>query len=136
MPKIVYVDCKKSGYLREQWIIEQRCLMKYVHDIEPFYDWNGSKVMWFFPDDKEKEAGEMSTIWSLKDQNYRTSYQKHIQTFFWVDEQFYDDNRKEILEWAARYGCKVPSKRYGWIEMPNHKVELLFRLTWAGKVYG
>lgn len=77
----------------------------------------------------------MNTIWTLKDEGYRTSYQKYIQTFFWIDEKFYEDNRKEIIEWANAHGCKIPNKRYGWIEMPNHKIELLFRLVWAGKVY-
>ena len=78
----------------------------------------------------------MTTIWSLKDEGYRTSYQKHVRTFFWVDSDFYRQNRKEILQWAERYDCKVPSREYGWIEMPDDRIETLFRLTWAGKSYG
>ena len=78
----------------------------------------------------------MTTIWSLKDEGYRTSYQKHVRTFFWVDSDFYRQNRKEILQWAKRYNCKVPALEYGWIEMPDDRIETLFRLTWAGKSYG
>lgn len=78
----------------------------------------------------------MTTIWSLKDEGYRTSYQKHVRTFFWVDEKFYKENCRSILEFAERYNCKVPSKEFGWIEMPDERVELLFRIQWAGKSYG
>jgi len=78
----------------------------------------------------------MTTIWSLKEQGYRTSYQKHVKTFFWVDENFYRQNRHEILQWAEQYNCIVPSREYGWITIPDEYVELLFRLQWAGKSYG
>jgi hypothetical protein len=30
----------------------------------------------------------------------------------------------------------VPSREHGWIEVPDERVELLFRLQWAGKSYG
>lgn len=78
----------------------------------------------------------MTTVWALTDEGYRTSYQKHIKTFFWVDTDFYRQNQDSILEWVERYNCKVPAPDHGWIEMPNERVELLFRLRWAGKCYG
>lgn len=78
----------------------------------------------------------MTDIRSLENEGYRTSYQSKIQTFFWIDSNFYNQNRRAILEFAERYNCKVASKEYGWIEMPDHKVEMLFRLQWAGKSYG
>jgi len=102
--------------------------------VSPVYDWNGSKVLWAFHDE---ELGEkMSTIWTLKDAGYRTSYQSAAKTFFWVDTKFYDENRREILEWAELNGCRVTSRAYGWIEMPDKNTELMFRLVWAGKSYG
>jgi hypothetical protein len=78
----------------------------------------------------------MTTIWDLKNEGCRTSYQSTIRTFFWVDEDFYRQNRGEILLWADRYRCKVPSPKYGWIEMPDDRIEMLFRLQWAGKCHG
>lgn len=78
----------------------------------------------------------MTTIWSLKDEGYRSSYGTHIKTFFWVDDKYYRQNRQEIVQWGERYGCNIPSHEHGWIEMPNERVELLFRLQWAGKCYG
>jgi hypothetical protein len=78
----------------------------------------------------------MTAVWNLKDEGYRTSYGNKVSTFFWVDSDFYKQNRRAILEFAERYNCKVPNKEYGWIEMPNKKIELLFRMQWAGKCYG
>lgn len=78
----------------------------------------------------------MTTIWSLKDAGYRTSYQSKVRTFFWVDDKYYKENRKAIIQWGERYRCKMPSKEHGWIEIPDKRVEMLFRLQWAGKCYG
>lgn len=130
----VEVDCGMMGYNRELWIRRWRETIEYFFGVRPVYDWNGKTVMWAFHDE---DLGEkMSTIWSLRNEGYRTSYQKHIKTFFWVDNVYYKENRKAILAWAKQYNCKVPSTDHGWIEMPNHRVEMLFRLTWAGKSYG
>lgn len=128
------VDCGEMGYLRELWIRRWRETIEYFFGVSPVYDWNGSKVIWAFHD--EELGAKMSTIWSLKDAGYRTSYQPKVKTFFWVDDKFYKQNRREIIQWSERYGCKMPSKEYGWIEMPNDRVETLFRLQWAGKSYG
>jgi hypothetical protein len=130
----VDVDSDCYGYDREQWVIRWRRFMRHFFNIDPPYDYNGSKVSWVMFNQELRET--MTTIWSLKDEGYRTSYQKHVKTFFWVDDKFYKENRREILQWAERFDCKVPSKEYGWIEIPNDKIETLFRLTWAGKSYG
>lgn len=129
----VTVDCKKSGYPRDLFIRYWNDFIKYFFNEELPYDYNGSKILWCITDNKLRE--NMTTVWSLKDQQYRTSYQSKIQTFFWIDEKFYQENRHEILKWAEKYNCKVPSKEYGWIEMPNNRVETLFRLIWAGNCY-
>jgi len=73
----------------------------------------------------------MTTIWTLKAQGVRFTYQSTVKTFFWVDEEFYENNKQEILEWTERYHCNVPSKRYGWVEVPDDNVALLFRLRWS-----
>lgn len=75
-------------------------------------------------------------VLSLRDNGYRCSYQRSIQTFFWVDTDFYNANKQQIIEWAARHDCKMESHKYGWIKVPNDRIEMLFRLTWAGKSYG
>lgn len=77
----------------------------------------------------------MTTVWSLRDEGYRTTYQRHIRTFFWADTDFYRQNQHDILQWAEQYNCIVNSREHGWIVMPDENVELLFRLCWAGKVY-
>jgi hypothetical protein len=125
----VEVDCGQTGYNREQWCKHWKRTIKHFFDAEITYDYNGSKVAWIIHDRELHKT--MSTVWSLKDKGCRTSYQSHIKTFFWVDTKFYRDNKHEILEWAERYNCKVDSKEYGWIKMPNENVETLFRLKWA-----
>lgn len=130
----IEVNCGKTGYDRELWIRRWQETIEYFFSARPVYDWNGSKVLWAIHNEKLYKT--MTTIWTLKDDGYRTSYQKHIKTFFWVDDKYYRQNRREILAWAKLYKCKVPSREHGWIEMPNDRVELLFRLQWAGKVYG
>lgn len=77
----------------------------------------------------------MTTIWSLKEEGYRTSYGGKKRTFFWVDEKYYRRNCREIVQWGERYGCNIPSAEFGWIEMPDERVETLFRLRWAEKCY-
>lgn len=130
----IEVDCGEWGYLRELWIRRWRETIQHFFGVNPVYDWNGTKVLWAFHDE---DLGEkMSTIWSLKDAGFRTSYQSKIKTFFWVDDKYYKENRKAIIQWSERYGCNMPSKEHGWIEMPNDRVETLFRLQWAGKSYG
>lgn len=130
----IEVNCGTMGYQRELWIRHWREMIEYFFQTRPVYDWNGTKVLWAFHDEGLGE--KMSTIWKLKDEGYRTSYQKHVKTFFWVDDKYYKENKKEILSWAERNKCKVPSTEYGWIEMPDGGTELLFRLTWAGKSCG
>ena len=130
----VEVDCKRCGYNREQWCRRWRLMIHHFFGVHVSYDWNGSKVLWIIHDKELKET--MTTIWSLEGEGYRTSYQSKVQTFFWVDSDFYKQNRRAILEFAERHNCKVPSREYGWIEMPNDRVETLFRLQWAGKCYG
>lgn len=129
----VTVDCKKTGYTRDQFIRYWNDFIKYFFNEKLPYAYVDSRILWCITDDKLRE--NMTTVWSLKDQRYRTSYQSKIRTFFWVDEKFYKTNRHEILKWAETYNCKVPSKEHGWIEMPNDRVETLFRLIWAGKCY-
>jgi hypothetical protein len=130
----VDIDCGEIGYLREQWIHRWRETIRYLFGVNPVYECNGSIVSWLF---HCKELGEkMLSIWTLEAEEYRTSYQSKAMTFFWVDDKFYKQNRRAILEFAERHNCKVPSKEYGWIEVPNHRVEMLFRLQWAGKCYG
>ena len=133
---VVTVDCEKNGYLRELWAKEQLAFMHTFFGISVVYDWNFSKITWFFSEKNKEQAKYMSTIWELKKQNYRTSYQPKFRTFFWIDTDFYKENKKQILQWAERYNCNVHNKQYGWIEMPNRRVELLFRLQWAGKSWG
>jgi hypothetical protein len=130
----VDVNCGQTGYNREQWCRRWQLMMKHFFNADISYDYNGRIVSWIIEDQKLRET--MTTIWSLKEKGYRCSYQPHIRTFFWVDSDFYRQNKHEILQWAERYNCKVPSREHGWIEMPNERVELLFRLTWAGEVYG
>jgi len=130
----VTVDCGCNGYKRERWCGYWRQFMGYVFDTEPPYDYNGSKIYWAIHNADMRET--MTTIWSLKEQGYRTSCAGKVKTFFWVDGDFYRQNSKEILQWAERYNCKVPSREHGWIEMPDDRIETLFRLTWAGKSYG
>jgi len=71
------------------------------------------------------------SLWTLKEQGVRFTYQPSVKTFFWVDEKFYAANKEEILEWAERYNCEVPSKTYGWVEVPDENVALLFRMMWS-----
>ena len=78
----------------------------------------------------------MTCVWTLKDEGYRTSFGSKVRTFFWVDSDYYRQNSKEIVQWSERYGCNIPSKEYCWIEMPDERIETLFRLRWAGKCYG
>lgn len=78
----------------------------------------------------------MTDIRTLVNEGYYTSYQSAIRTFFWVDRDYYRQNCREIVQWSERYGCKMPSHKFGWIEMPDDRVEMLFRLRWAGKCYG
>jgi hypothetical protein len=61
----------------------------------------------------------------------RFVYQKHIQTFFWADCDFYRQNKESILQWAEFYNCNVPSKLHGWIECPDDDVVAAFRITWG-----
>ena len=131
----VEINCGERGYQREMWIRKWLEIIEYFFDTKPVYErGNGPVVYWAF---RDEELGKtMTDIWSLENEDYRTSYQSKIQTFFWVDSNFYKQNRRAILEFAERYNCKMPSTEYGWIEMPNHKVEMLFRLQWAGKCYG
>lgn len=130
----VDVNCGQTGYNREQWCRRWQLMMRHFFNADVRYDYNGRIVHWIFHD--ELLGKTMSTIWSLKDEGYRSSYQSHIKTFFWIDSNFYRQNKHDILEWAERYGCKVPSREHGWIEMPNERVETLFRLRWAGNCYG
>ena len=134
MNSLVTVDCGCNGYKRERWCGYWRQFMGYMFDTEPLYDYNGSKIYWVIYNADMRET--MTTIWSLKEQGYRTSCAGKVKTFFWVDQDFYRQNSKEILQWAERYNCKVPSREHGWIEMPDDRIETLFRLTWAGKSYG
>lgn len=128
------VDCGEQGYQRDLWIRRWRETLEYFFGVKPIYDFNGSKIHWAFHD--EELGAEMSDIWTLKAKGYRTSYQSKKRTFFWIDNEFYDENRKDILKWAELNGCKVVSRVYGWIEMPDKNTELMFRLIWAGKSYG
>ena len=73
----------------------------------------------------------MTTIWTLKEKGVRFTYSPTVRTFFWVDEKFYADNKQEILEWADRYKCNVPSLMYGWVEVPDDSIALLFRMRWS-----
>ena len=130
----VEVDSCQTGYLRERWCSYWRDFVKHFFNTDINYDYNGSKVHWIIHDRELHKT--MTTIWSLKDEGYRTSYSGKVRTFFWVDDKYYRQNHREIIQWGERYGCKIPSKEHGWIEMPNEKVELLFRMAWAGKCYG
>jgi hypothetical protein len=130
----VEVDSGQTGYLRERWCSYWRQFVKHFFDTDINYAFSGSKVYWIIPDRELNKT--MTDIWSLEREGYRTSYQSKIRTFFWVDSEFYRQNRKEIIQWGERYGCKMPSHEYGWIEMPDDKIEMLFRLRWAGKSYG
>ena len=130
---IVEVNCKRSGYSREQWIKRWRLMIEHFFNVNPGYDWNGPVVLWFFQD--KEIAEEMTTIWSLQKNEYRSSFQPTTKTFYWVDSNFYRQNKVEILKWCELYSCEVSNRQYGWIRMPNEKVELLFRLQWAGKCY-
>ena len=134
MSRWVEVDCGHIGYDREHWVIYWYRFMRHFFDTDPPYDYNGSKVYWAIDDESMRKT--MTTVWNLKDEGYRTSYQNKVQTFFWVDKKFYKENKSAIFAFAERYNCKVPNKEYGWIEMPNKKIELLFRMQWAGKCYG
>lgn len=129
----VEIDCGKTSYDRELWCWHQRQFVKHFFNSDPSYDYNGSKVHWYFHN--KELADTMTTIWSLEEQGYRTSYQSAVRTFFWVDDQYYKKNRKDILAWARLYNCKVPVPEYGWIEVPNDRIEMLFRIVWAGKCY-
>lgn len=131
---LVEVDCGKTSYDREQWCIHWRRFMVHFFNSDTRYDYNGSTVYWIFQDKRLAET--MTTIWSLKDAGYRTSYQSKVRTFFWIDSEYYRQHRREIIQWGDRYECKMPSKEHGWIEMPNDRIETLFRLQWAGKCYG
>ncbi len=128
------VNCGQTGYNREQWIRRWRLMINHFFDADVSYDYNGSVVYWVIHDDELRD--KMETIFGLKDEGYRTSYHPQIRTFFWVDSNFYRQNKHDILQWAERYNCRVPSREHGWIEMPNEQVEMLFRLRWAGKSYG
>lgn len=130
----IKVDCGEMDYQRELWIRRWRETMQHFFGATPVCDWNGKTVMWGFLD--EELGAKMATTWTLEAKGYRTSYQSKVKTFFWVDLDFYKQNRRAILEFAERYGCKVPNREYGWIEMPNDRVEMLFRLQWAGKCCG
>lgn len=129
----VEVDCGQTGYHRELWCSHWRQFMRYFFNVDPTYDYYGSKVCWITHDRELHKT--MTTIWTLKTEGYRTSYQSNVRTFFWVDENYYKEHRKEIIQWGERYGCKTASREHGWIEVPNERVELLFRMTWAGKCY-
>lgn len=135
--KATFIDVNTNinSYSRELWCVEQKKFIKYNYNLDISYDYNGRIVHWVFPEGREIEAEQMATIWSLEDQGYRTSFQKGNNTFFWVDDNFYKKNKKQILEWTKNYKCHVPSIEYGWIQVPNEKVEMLFRLRWAGKCY-
>lgn len=135
-PIFVNVNCNRNGYERELWCQKQRKYMKLAYDLDISYDYNGSLIHWIFPEDRKKEADEMTTVWMLEEQGYRCSYQKHVKTFFWVDSKFYKENKREILSWAKQHKCEVPSHEYGWITCPSNNVVLMFMLTWAGKTYG
>ena len=128
------VDSGQTGYLRELWCWHWRQFVKHFFNTDINYDYNGSKVHWIIHDRELHKT--MTTIWSLQDAGYRTSYQKHIKTFFWVDDKYYKQNRREIIQWAKLQGCGVDSYEYGWIKVPNEEIELLFRLAWAEKCFG
>lgn len=61
----------------------------------------------------------------------RFIYQENIRTFFWNDRGFYIKHKDEILEWAKQYNCRVDIPDYGWMEVPNDDVKLLFILRWS-----
>lgn len=60
----------------------------------------------------------------------RFVYHPYIRTFFWKDF-FYVNNKDAILEWAEQHNCKVEAPKYGWIEVPDDNVKLLFMLRWS-----
>jgi hypothetical protein len=130
----VEVDCGFEGYRRELWCARWKSFIQHFYKTNVPYDYNGSKIYWVVLD--EELGKTMTTIWSLEAEGYRTSYQSKSRTFFWVDSNYYRQNSREIIQWAERYRCKMPSCEYGWIEMPNERVETLFRLQWAGNCYG
>ena len=129
----VEVDSGETGYQRELWCSYWCKFVKYFFNTDINYDYNYSKVYWIICDEELRKT--MTTIWTLEEQGYRTSYQSVVRTFFWVDEKFYKQNRREIIQWGERYGCNMPSKEYGWIQIPDDRIEMLFRLRWAGKCY-
>jgi len=61
----------------------------------------------------------------------RFVYSAHIQTFFWNDRDYYEDHKDEIQEWAKQHNCKIHVPKYGWLEVPNDDVKLLFILRWS-----
>lgn len=130
----VEVDSGQTSYLRDRWCSYWREFVKYFFNTDVIYDYNGSKVYWIIHDRELHKT--MTTIWTLENEGYRTSYGGIVRTFFWVDRDYYRQNRKEIVQWGERYGCNIPSKEHGWIEIPDERVETLFRLRWAGKCYG
>lgn len=130
----VEVDCGFKGYRRELWCARWESFIQHFFNTTVSYDYNGSKIYWVIHDKELNET--MTTIWSLKDEGYRTSYQSKSRTFFWVDSDYYRQNSGEIIKWADRYRCIMRSREHGWIEMPNERVEMLFRIQWTGKSYG
>jgi hypothetical protein len=130
----VEVNSGQTGYSRERWCSYWQKFMKHFFDADISYDYNGSVVYWIIHDRELNKT--MTTIWTLVEQGYKTSYSPTVKTFFWVDDKYYNENKKEILAWSERYGCTVPSEKHGWIQVPDDRVELLFRLQWAGKCNG
>lgn len=61
----------------------------------------------------------------------RFTYNPDIKTFFWVDAQYYFDNRYAIIEWAEQNDCEIESFVYGWVVVPDDDVALLFRIMWG-----
>lgn len=127
---MIRIDTNLSGYHREEWITHWRGFIASYFNVHVLYDYMNSVVYWYI--DPNSEVGElMSTIWEIKKQGVRYTFSPKIRTFFWVDTDFAEKNRKQILAWAEKHKCNVPSKRYMWIECPDDKTVTLFHLTWS-----
>lgn len=74
------------------------------------------------------------TLWRLRQEGFRTSFQPVTKTFYWIDGKYFIDHREKIAEWCERTGCQLNSI-HGFVKVDTGKQETYFRLQWAGKCY-
>ena len=73
----------------------------------------------------------MSTLWTLREKGVRWTYSPHVRTFFWVEENFFENNHKELEEFCVDTGSDFQYAKSGWMQCADDLAVTLFMLRWS-----